>query len=406
MLKNKYLFTLLLIFPIMLFFTIIKIPKTYAQTQFNGTTYLISDSAFQASGTMTASQIQNFLVNEGSGLASFSTVENCSSTTVPADDSAGYSCGISEPASQIIYDAAQNYSINPEVILATLQKEQSLITTPNPTSSQLNYAMGYGCPDSGNCYDPGFFAQIDNATWQFRYDIEAINGQNYQGYTASQYPCTGSPPTYYNAPLITGNNITFYDDYGNAYATFVMPNAATATLYCYTPHVYPGSSAEYFSGNYYFDYYFNLWFTQFSALYSSQSSYPTIVQGQTATAYIKYMNDGYSPWYDDISAPQYNTYPVHLATSNPINYSSPFSATWPANDRPSGTFAAVYNSNGTTLATNQHVAQPGQIVEFDFTFTAPSNLPPGYYQEYFQPILEGSTMWNMGGQAWLGVTVN
>ena len=34
-------------------------------------------------------------------------------------------------------------------------------------------------------------------------------------------------------------------------------------------------------------------------------------------------------------------------------------------------------------------------------------ISPGYYQEYFEPILEGAPgySWNMGATVWLGVTV-
>ena len=67
-----------------------------------------------------------------------------------------YTCGANLPASRIIYDASQAYGINPRVVLATLEKEQSLVTDPSPIASQLNCAMGYlSC--SG---DLGFFNQI------------------------------------------------------------------------------------------------------------------------------------------------------------------------------------------------------------------------------------------------------
>ena len=401
--KNKYIFIIAAIPLFLLIFTFISTSRV-AAASYNGTNYLMSDSVFLANGTMSANQIQSFLVSEGSGLSTFSDVESCgndSQGAMMAIYAPYFSCGTSQPASQIIYDASQAYGINPQVLLATIQKEQSLVTTPNPTSSQLDCAAGFE-----SCGVSGFFNQVAWAAWQFRYDYEAINGNSYGGYSSSSYPCNG-PTNYYSEALKPGNDVTFYDSYGNPYTAFVMPNASTSTLYCYTPHVYPGSSQEYYSGSYNFDYYFNLWFVPFQASYVSQSPYPTLVQGQSSSAFIEYQNDGNEPWYDDVSAPQYNTYPVHLATSNPINYASPFAdSSWPTNDRPSGTFAAVYNSDGTTLATNQHVAQPGQIVKFDFTLTAQSGLYPGYYQEFFQPILEGSNMWNMGGEAWLGITVN
>jgi hypothetical protein len=54
--------------------------------------------------------------------------------------------GVERSAAEIIYNAArdyqsQGYQVSPEVILTTLQKEQSLITDPDPSNTQLNWAM-------------------------------------------------------------------------------------------------------------------------------------------------------------------------------------------------------------------------------------------------------------------------
>lgn len=232
----------------------------------------MEDSIFRASFTMTAQDIQNFLVNKGSGLANYSDIEDCGS---PGGShysfyATYYSCGTRQVAAQIIYDASQAYGINPQAILATMQKEQSLITTPNPTGSQVNYAMGYGCPDSGSCGYAGFFNQVDNGTWQFRTDYELSSGLNYWGYTPASYPCNGAT-RYYNNALRPGNDVTFIDDHGVGYTHFVIQNASTATLYCYTPHVFPGSPQQYYSGSYWFVYYFAQWFGASTAPYAFKS---------------------------------------------------------------------------------------------------------------------------------------
>ena len=231
--------------------------------------YLIADNIFTDYTSMSASAIQTFLVNEGSGLQNYSAVEDCGSTSGPhyAFYSTYYSCGSSEPASTIIYDASQAYQINPMSILATMEKEQSLITDPSPSSAQLNCAMGYySCGQ-----DVGFFYQVDGGTWQFRADINLMTGQNYWGYTPSQYPCATSDtqdnPVLYSNGLYPGNTVTFSnppypgDPAGpNGYPeTLNLANASTATLYCYTPYVGPYSQTGY-SGSYNFDYYFELWF--------------------------------------------------------------------------------------------------------------------------------------------------
>jgi hypothetical protein len=384
--------------------SLVKTPLVHAQSSFDYTDHLMDDSVFESSGTMSASSIQGFLQAEGSGLASFSDIENCGSTSGAHYSyyATYYSCGQTEPASKIIYDASQAYGINPQVILATLQKEQSLVTTPNPVASQYNYAMGYGCPDSGSCSYPGFFNQVDNATWQFRTDMDLGTGINWWGYTPASYVCGGATK-YYSTALLAGNNVTFYDDSGTAYENFTLPNMSTATLYCYTPHVYNnpsglynlpkyGTVGDYYSGSYNFVYYFNLWFVAYSDAYYSQSNYPSLNPGQQATVWLEYQNDGYETWYDDnsISSAPPGSYPVHLATSHALNRASAFGPTWPNDARPDVNFSAVYNSDGTTLASNQDEAQPGQIVKFSFVVTAPAGLAAATYPEYFMPILEGT----------------
>lgn len=208
---------------------------------------LIDDNMFLNATSMNQSQIQTFLSGRGGYLARYSAYSNRDSATVPA--------------SQIIYEAAQDYGVNPQAIMAMLQKEQSLVTATNPTSSQLNFAMGYGCPDSSGCGTTylGFYSQVDNATWQLRLNFERARGNNTWWNSSYSYVCRGTT-RYYSTGLYVGRNVTFYDDYGTAYKTFTINDAATAALYCYTPHAYPGSSAEYYSGSYNFVTAFESWF--------------------------------------------------------------------------------------------------------------------------------------------------
>ena len=142
--------------------------------------------------------------------------------------------------------------------------------------------------------------------------------------------------------------------------------------------------------------------------YFSQSAYPNISRGSSAIGFINYYNRGNMAWYDDTSlasAPA-GTKPVHLATTSPINRSSALGSAWGGDrNRPAVNFAAVYESDGTTLAANQHVVQPGQIAKFNINFTAPSNLGPGTYRERFNIVLEGVGEFNDVG-AFLDVRVN
>ena len=61
-------------------------------------------------------------------------------------------------AAQIIYDAAAKHRISSRLILVMLQKEQGLLTNPNPSQYNLDWAMGCGV---GNSTYRGFAAQVD-----------------------------------------------------------------------------------------------------------------------------------------------------------------------------------------------------------------------------------------------------
>jgi len=65
----------------------------------------------------------------------------------------------------------------------------------------------------------------------------------------------------------------------------------------------------------------------------------------------------------------------------------------------------VYEMDGTTLAADQHRARPGQIVRFSFTYSVPSNMPPGVYHEWIQPVLEGQRNWDIGAAGYFAITV-
>jgi hypothetical protein len=141
---------------------------------------LIDNGVFLDASSMNLSQIQQFLLSEGSGLANNSFVLTCGApgdtSTLQAYRTANAPCGQTVSAATIIFFASQIYGVNPRVVLATMQKEQSLVTDPNPTSWQINQAMGYACPDSGGCGASTFFYQVDNGTWVLRYHYERLGG--------------------------------------------------------------------------------------------------------------------------------------------------------------------------------------------------------------------------------------
>jgi hypothetical protein len=131
----------------------------------------------------------------------------------------------------------------------------------------------------------------------------------------------------------------------------------------------------------------------YTTTFKGQSAYPTIKPGDASEGYIQYQNTGNTPWYDNYAvskgwAPS-GVQATRLGTANSNNRTSAFGSTWGgAQNRAAGTFARVYRSNGTTLAGNQHVAQPGEIVRFNFTLSAPDSYTANTYREHFAPVVE------------------
>ena len=103
-------------------------------TQFNRS-LVVSANNFRNGGAMSAGDIQAFLSKQPGALKNYIGQDHY---------------GVTKTAAQMIADASVRFNINPKIILATLQKEQSLLTTKNPSQKQYNGAMGAGMPDSGN----------------------------------------------------------------------------------------------------------------------------------------------------------------------------------------------------------------------------------------------------------------
>ncbi|PKM91664.1 hypothetical protein CVU82_00430 [Candidatus Falkowbacteria bacterium HGW-Falkowbacteria-1] len=216
---------LLLLFPI----------ASKAEGEFNPGN-IISDFELLNFKGMTLDDIQKFLEEKDSYLASLTTLDTY---------------GKEKKASEIIYNAAvNNYdcdgvtlsdspteeeritkckiigTVNPKFLLVLLQKEQSLIEEQNPTQKQLDWATGYGCPDSMACnpYFKSFGKQVNSAALQFRWYM--VNPK--------------TPSTWFQE----GETYTFKNKYGtisNEEIDVLIENKATAALYIYTPHVYNGN---------------------------------------------------------------------------------------------------------------------------------------------------------------------
>jgi hypothetical protein len=261
--------------------------KTYASTYSNG--HFIDNALLLDANSMGPNDIQSFLDSKSGTLKSTSFLMDCTVAGATANQmyqSIGAPCGQTVSAARIIYYAGQVYGVSPKAILATTQKEQSLVTNPTPTARAYNQAMGFACPDSGACSaSSNFFYQIDNGTWALRYHYERANGNN-TWWNAKAWVC-GTTKNYYSPNLYPKQNVNFYDDNGTLYATVYIENAATSSLYCYTPHAYNnpqaqfgraafGSTGMYYSGSYNFVYYYELWFGSTYAFINNGIDYSAV----------------------------------------------------------------------------------------------------------------------------------
>jgi len=185
---------------------------------------IISDAIFFDNTTMNAQQIDAFLQSKLSVCrSSYACLKSYSQHTPNKAADAycnGYTAGLSEYASTIIYKVAQSCGINPQVLLTMLEKEQSLVTFAYPDAGRFKIAMGQGCPDTAGC-DPayaGFFYQVYGAARQMKIYAE------------------GRWFTYY-APGKTWNILYHPEPKLNCgSAPVYIENIATSALYYYTPY--------------------------------------------------------------------------------------------------------------------------------------------------------------------------
>jgi hypothetical protein len=280
-----------------------------------------------------------------------------------ADSYCGAINGAQMSSATIIKTVSAACSINPQVILVLLQKEQSLITDDWPWPIQYQAATGYGCPDSSlgsdvdanhnGCYDEfeGFFNQVYYGARQ--YQIYAKRPDLFS-YAAGQTSFVAYNPS----SSCNGTDIS-------------MSNQATAGLYNYTPYQ-PNQAAlnnlygtgdscsAYGNRNFwrmFWDWFGNpigaeyAWLIQ-SFSYSGGDSNLTV--GKTETVTLKALNVSRHPWY----RVGVGNNPVRLGTWNPPDSSSPFAHLNGTNNR----FADMVENE----------VDPNQVATFTFTITPTS----------------------------------
>ena len=181
---------------------------------------IIDDAVFFNKDAMNPQQIQAFL---NSKVPVCDTWHNWSGTVNGVWNAPPYTClkDFSEngkSAAQIIWEAGQYHGINPQVIIATLQKETSIVTDTWAAPWQYQRAMGYACPDTAACDAQyyGFTNQVHTAAWQFkRYTL---------------YPDS------YNFKSGVTRNIQWSTNINCGSSPVYIETQGTAALYNYTPY--------------------------------------------------------------------------------------------------------------------------------------------------------------------------
>lgn len=232
---------------------------------------LIDDFVYDKVGSMSQADIQNF-INHFNGQ---------NGTTLSCLNPSRYPSGLSpvtfkEPLSyydyggdvspaRIIWKAANLYGINPQVILATLEKEQSLVSGSASVGCPLwkyNSSMGYNCPDGSEnnlknypsigvyntCVakesNVTFSRQVNHASWQLAFDRNRAYG-NVNWSEASEPNPSVNWNTYYGGRMTEGyrkrsinDNLVYYEGTTVIDGQVIkLANGATAALYNYTPHI-------------------------------------------------------------------------------------------------------------------------------------------------------------------------
>ena len=365
-------------------FFLILAPSAHAAT--NGR--MIDDSVFDNSGTMSAAEIQTFL----NGFPN-SCLKNYTDDMPSADPTRAYfDYSGTGSAAQIIRRVADNYGINPRVLLTKLEQESSLVS--GGSGCQLwrqASAIGFKCYDGANprtttfrgsqiqtCVatdgDMGVARQLSKGGWLLKWGKERANGNLNWMVPDDATSTYGGPMTQGSKKRCSGCATVYYDGY---WSGVYLESGATASLYNYTPYL-----------NQAFDDIWEGWWgagstvgTPYAWAYVEQTSDAgsSIRATQKATWTVQVKNTGNTIWQN------FGDHPVRLGTSNGIDRSSSFcDATWSSCNRP-----AILNE--TSVA-------PGQIGSFTFTVQAPAQV--GSYKEYFNLVAEGITWMNDLGLYW------
>ncbi|MEI8338966.1 MAG: hypothetical protein WCF91_03515 [bacterium] len=262
---------LIMVFAAIVIFSGLTAPAVSAASY--GNINIINDSVMNKTGSMSAAQVQSFL-NSFSG--------NCLGGGFQTPNPLGYSGGAYQYGGNVdggtaIYNIANRYNLSPQVLLATLEKEQGLISRNgncdynNPASAPATYngsavtcgngttytdcsfacqntpvggcvavAVGYACPGFCKKSFNGFSKQLSGAAWVLRFAQARAYGQlnGYGGYdSGDEYISYGGPMTPGFRQRVAGGSNIYYDGSytDNDGNTMYVTNGGTASMLNYTP---------------------------------------------------------------------------------------------------------------------------------------------------------------------------
>lgn len=288
-------------------------------------------------------------------------------------------------AAQIIYNTAQKYTINPQVLIVLLQKEQGLVTDTWPLNVQYRTATGYGCPDTAPC-DSQYYGLTNQLDWSgkmFRSIMDAS-------------------PTWYTPYMLGTNFIQYSPDKNCGGSNVNIQNRSTQALYNYTPYQ-PNQAAldagfgavscgAYGNRNFYL--YFTSWFgttkdptyawvnmgvgVYTDATKTTRANLSQVSTGSKLYVVVNARNTGNVTWFNG------GNYPVRLGT-------------WGAQDRMSSFCEATWYGCNRAALLRESSVPPGQIGSFEFWVTIPNNTTADYKFEGFNPVAENAEWFNGDG---------
>lgn len=375
---------------------------------------LLDDGIMNNVNSMSASQIDAFLNTK-----TYSCISPNSGfeARVPTgySPSGGFTYGGFGTAGQVIAASAQAYDINPQVLIVTLEKEQSLITGRESstycygTEHKYAAATGYGCPDSGGSYNwtgvslyrrngtehtasgntcvnsavkAGFAQQVIRAAWLLKFSQQRSLGNIGWAIIRGSWDNSDDLNSCYSGPMTQGTwkvcpngSATYYDGYRTIDSQAVhMDTGGTAALYWYTPH---------FHGNENFVNLFTGWFgspviPNYSWQVTSQYVYTDQNKTTGSDTFNMLAGDRVYVGFTVKNTSNYvwsnTSFPITVGTSRSLDRNSPFcDSTWLGCNRPARMQESTVN--------------PGETATFEFWMKAPSQH--GRYLEYFNLVAEG-----------------